>query len=389
VDRRHAWRPAARRDGALSEKGYFGARLPIGVRSRRIEGVNGLSVHLLEAGEVGRPALLLLHGFPELAWSWRKLMPRLAAAGYHVIAPDQRGYGKTIGWDARFDGDLASFRQFNLAQDIVELLFALGLSEVRAVIGHDFGSSVAAHCALVRPDLFRALVMMSAPFAGTPAPAPPSRRPASDLAASLARLTPPRKHYQWYFSGPDAEADMLGAPQGLPDFLRAYYHVKSADWAGNRPHPLAGWSADQLAQLPDYYVMPLAATMPAAVAPVMPSQAEIAHCAWLADDDLAVYARAFAETGLQGGLNWYRCATSGLTGKDLRLFAGRQIEVPAAFIAGAADWGVFQSPGAFEAMQTRGCAEFRGVTLIEGAGHWVQQEQPAATADALLAFLAV
>lgn len=385
MDRRDARRPRPRRDGALTEPDYFGAKLPGGVRSRRIEGVNGLSVHLLEAGEPERPALMLLHGFPELAWSWRKLMPRLAAAGYHVIAPDQRGYGRTTGWNARFDGDLASFRQFNLAQDIVELLFALGLTEVRAVIGHDFGSSVAAHCALVRPDLFCALVMMSAPFAGTPAPAPPAGR-ARDLDAGLAQLTPPRKHYQWYFSTPDAEPDMLGAPQGLPAFLRAYYHVKSADWAGNRPHRLAGWSADQLALLPDYYVMPLAATMPAAVAPFMPSPD--AACAWLPDNDLAVYARAFAETGLQGGLNWYRCATSGLTAKDLRLFAGRQIEVPATFIAGAADWGVFQSPGAFEAMQTRGCAQFRGATLIEGAGHWVQQEQPEATADALLGFLA-
>lgn len=373
----------------MTDADYFGAALPGGVRSRQVEGVSGLSMHLLEAGEPDRPALLLLHGFPELAWSWRKVMPRLAAAGYHVIAPDQRGYGRTTGWDGRYDGDLGSFRQLNLAQDIVELTFALGLADVQAVIGHDFGSSVAAHCALVRPDLFRGLVMMSAPFGGTPAAeTPPAGRPSRDLGAALAALSPPRKHYQWYYSGPQAAPDMLSAPQGLHDFLRAYYHAKSADWAGNRPHRLAGWSADQLALLPDYYVMPLAATMPAAVAPLMPPRAEIAACAWLTEDDLAVYARAFAETGLQGGLNWYRCATNGMTGKDLRLFAGRQIEVPAAFIAGAADWGVFQSPGAFEAMQTRACADFRGATLIAGAGHWVQQEQPEATTDALLAFLA-
>ena len=389
MDRRHARRPHPRRDRALTKPDYFGAQLPDGVRSRTVDVAGALSVHLLEAGAPGRPTLLLLHGFPELAWSWRRVMPRLAEAGYHVVAPDQRGYGRTTGWDPRFDGDLASFRQLSLAQDIVELVFALGLSGVRAVIGHDFGSSVAAHCALVRPDLFRALVMMSAPFAGTPpAQAPAPARPARDLGAALAALTPPRKHYQWYYSGPDAAPDMLGAPQGLHDFLRAYYHAKSADWAGNRPHRLTGWSADQLAQLPDYYVMPLAATMPAACAPLMPTRAEIEACAWLPDADLAVYARAFAETGLQGGLNWYRCVTNGMTGKDLRLFAGRQIEVPAAFIAGAADWGVFQSPGAFEAMQTRACADFRGATLIEGAGHWVQQEQPDATAEALLAFLA-
>ncbi len=388
MGRRHARRPAPRRDRALTEPDYFGAELPDGIRGRRIDGANGLNVALLEAGEPGRPTLMLLHGFPELAWSWRKVMPRLAGAGYHVVAPDQRGYGRTTGWDPRFDGDLASFRQLNLAQDIVELVFALGLADVRAVIGHDFGASVAAHCALVRPDLFRAVAMMSAPFAGTPAPEPPpAGRGNRDLGAALAACAPPRKHYQWYYSGPDAERDMLCAPQGLHDFLRAYYHAKSADWAGNRPHRLAGWGADQLALLPDYYVMPLAATMPAAVAPFMPTRAEIAACAWLTEADLAVYTRAFAETGLQGGLNWYRCATNGLVGKDLRLFAGRQIEVPATFIAGAADWGVFQSPGAFEAMQTRACGAFRGATLIGGAGHWVQQEQPAATADALLAFL--
>ncbi|HEY1426013.1 MAG TPA: alpha/beta hydrolase [Caulobacteraceae bacterium] len=366
----------------------FGAALPDGVRSRRIDGVNGLSVHLLEAGEAGAPAVVLLHGFPELAWSWRKVMPRLAAAGYHVVAPDQRGYGATTGWDARFDGDVGSFRQLNLLQDVLELVFALGLTDVRAVVGHDFGASVAAHCALVRPDVFRAVAMMSAPFAGTPPASAPAASGRPDLHAALAALTPPRKHYQWYYSTPEAEPDMLGAPQGLQAFLRAYYHVKSADWAGNRPHPLTGWSADQLGLLPDYYVMPLAATMPEAVAPFMPAPAQIAACAWLTEAELGVYARAFEHGGMQGGLNWYRCATSGLTGRDLRLFAGRRIEVPAIFIAGAADWGVHQSPGAFEAMQTRACDDFRGAKLIEGAGHWVQQEQPEQVVDALLRFLA-
>jgi pimeloyl-ACP methyl ester carboxylesterase len=369
---------------------YFGAALPDGVRSRTIEGVNGLAMHLLEAGEPGRPAVLLLHGFPELAWSWRKVAPALAAVGYHVIAPDQRGYGATTGWDGRFAGDLGSFRQLNLVQDVLELVFALGLTQVRAVIGHDFGSTVAAHCALVRPDVFASVAMMSAPFAGPPPAKPPPNSPGGpqgDLDAALAACAPPRKHYQWYFSGPDAEADMLGAPQGLAAFLRAYYHVKSADWAGNRPHRLAGWAADQLALMPDYYVMPRGATMAEAVAPFMPSAAEIARCRWLTDAEIDVYVRAFRQTGLQGGLNWYRCGTAGLVAKDLRLFAGRRIEVPALFVAGAADWGVHQSPGAFEAMQTRACADFRGAELIDGAGHWVQQEQPQAVIEALLRFL--
>src|SRR5579871_7039179 len=124
-------------------------------------------MHVLEAGfsEPDRPLILLLHGFPELAWSWRKVMPALAAAGFHVVAPDQRGYGGTTGWDGRFDRDLASFRQLNLAQDAIELVFALGRREAAALVGHDFGSPVAAHCALVRPDIFRRVALMSAPFA--------------------------------------------------------------------------------------------------------------------------------------------------------------------------------------------------------------------------------
>ena len=102
----------------------------------------------------GRPLVLLLHGFPELAYSWRKVMPELAAAGLHVVAPDQRGYGRTTGWDGDYDGDLASFRLFNLVQDSLDLISALGHRRVAAVVGHDFGSPVAAHCALVRPDVF-------------------------------------------------------------------------------------------------------------------------------------------------------------------------------------------------------------------------------------------
>ena len=146
-------------------------KLPQGIRARTVEGVNGMDVQVLEAGseQPTKGSLLLLHGFPELAYSWRKVMLPLADAGYHVIAPDQRGYGGTTGWDARYDGDLAASRPLNLVQDALTLLHALGLHEVAAVIGHDFGSSVAAWCALTRPDVFKSVVMMSSPFAGPPA----------------------------------------------------------------------------------------------------------------------------------------------------------------------------------------------------------------------------
>src|SRR5947209_7118858 len=145
--------------------------LPPGIRSRYVDDINGLRMHVLEAGyePKGRPCVLLLHGFPELAWSWRKVLPAVAAAGYHVVAPDQRGYGRTSGWDARYDGDLASYRILNLVRDAIGVVRAAGHHTVEAVVGHDFGVTVAAWGALVRPDIFRRMVLMSGPFAGPPA----------------------------------------------------------------------------------------------------------------------------------------------------------------------------------------------------------------------------
>src|SRR6202790_4673686 len=158
--------------------------LPSSIRSRFVDDINGLSMHVLEAGfeNKGRPCVLLLHGFPELAYSWRKVMPVLADAGYHVIAPDQRGYGRTTGWAGRYDGDPPSFRPPHLVRAALGLVSAFGYRSVASVLGHDFGSSVAPWCALIRPDVFRSVVLMSAPFAGAPqlpfdtADAPPQMR---------------------------------------------------------------------------------------------------------------------------------------------------------------------------------------------------------------------
>ena len=169
----------------------------------------------------------------------------IAAAGFHVIAPDQRGYGRTTGWDGRYDGDLGSFRMLNLVRDALGLLWALGRRSVAAVIGHDFGSPVAAYCALIRPDVFRSVVLMSAPFAGPPAvPLGATESPAAgSIHDDLAALTPARKHYQWYYSTPGADRDMRDCAQGVHAFLRAYYHHKSADWPDNKPFALAAWTA--------------------------------------------------------------------------------------------------------------------------------------------------
>jgi pimeloyl-ACP methyl ester carboxylesterase len=368
--------------------------VPSGLRARFVPDINGLRIHMLEAGfeTPDRPCILLLHGFPELAYSWRRVMPSLAAAGYHVIAPDLRGYGRTTGWDAGDDNGLHSFRLLNAVRDALGLVAALGYRSVAAVVGHDFGSPVAAWCALVRPDVFRSVALMSAPFAGPPAlPFDTLRRgpaaPAPDIHAALAALDRPRKHYQWYYSTRPANADMWHSPQGVHDFLRAYYHHKSADWPQNRPFKLQGWTAEELAKMPTYYIMDLHEDMPATVAHHMPSAAAIAACEWLPDDALRVYSSEYQRTGFQGGLQWYRRGTGGLDTAELQLFSGRSIDVPATFIAGSSDWGVYQNPGAVERMQQTACSRFLGCHLIDGAGHWVQQEQPARAAELLLQFV--
>ena len=345
-------------------------------------------MHVLEAGagpdDRSRPCLLLLHGFPELAYSWRKVMLPLANAGYHVIAPDQRGYGRTTGWDGRYDGDLASYRLTNLVKDQVELLDKLDIKTVAAVVGHDFGSPVAAWCALLHPEIFRSLALMSSPFAGPPATPLPPPDPVHDALAALPR---PRKHYQGYDSTRAADADMRDCPQGIHAFLRAYYHSKSADWKQNRPHELAAWSAPELATMPTYYIMELAQDMAQTAAAYMPTAAEITACRWLNEDELRVYSEEFARTGFQAALQWYRCRTTGRFNDDLAIHAGCAVEVPACFIAGKSDWGPYQRPGDLARMRKSGFAQDRGCHFIEGAGHWVQQEQPAEVVRLLLGFL--
>ncbi len=371
--------------------------LPTGIRSRSLPNVNGLNMHFLEAG-FDQPAdqpvkgrLLLLHGFPELAYSWRKVMLPLAQAGFHVVAPDQRGYGHTTGWHGDYDGDLAPSRPLNLVQDALALVFALGWQDVNAVVGHDFGSSVAAWCGLVRPDVFRSVVMMSAPFAGPPTLGSGKASPnlwGADLHVALAHLPRPRKHYQWFYATREADADMRLSPQGIHRFLRAYYHHKSADWQPNQPFKLAGVDPHELAKMPTYYVMDLAMGMAETVAQEMPTAEAVAACRWLPDEELAVYAAEFARTGFQGALNWYRASLDEALGAELKLYAGRTIDVPSLFVAGQSDWGIYQKPGAYEAMQRKACTQMKACHFLPGAGHWVQQEQPGLVGDLLLSFLA-
>ena len=139
--------------------------------------------------------------------------------------------------------------------------------------------------------------------------------------------------------------------------------------------------------MPTYYIMDRDRDMAATVAEAMPTPEEIAACAWLPDDEMRVYSDAFARSGFQGGLQWYRCATSPAFRPELQLFSDRSIEVPACYIAGKSDWGIYQKPGDFEAMQETACTRFIGCHLVDGAGHWVQQEQPEAVNSLLLEFL--
>ncbi|KAH9925650.1 alpha/beta-hydrolase [Epithele typhae] len=342
-----------------------------GITSRLIP-VRDLNMHILEAGDPTAPLLLLLHGFPELAYSWRAVLAPLARLGYHVVAPDQRGYGRTLPRAlqdpaapvlVQYDDDLTPYRLLNLAHDAIALAYALGHTAAAGVVGHDFGSVVAGVVALARPDLVRTAVFMSAPFPGAPAlplaSAAPSPSPAAALVAALARID--REHYTHYFASPRANADMHG----------------TADHAGDDPRPLP-LTLEAAAALPPYYVMPRGVGMPAVVAPA--TAGEVASARWLDEAALGVYVREFGRTGFQGGLNWYRTMGAEVGGEDwgLRMFGGTRVEMPAMFVAGRRDWGTYQSPGALERMRREVCARMEedDVVLVDGAGHWVQQERP-------------
>jgi|TARA_B110001454_G_scaffold53475_1_gene52341 pimeloyl-ACP methyl ester carboxylesterase len=373
------------------ETKFWSADMECAVRSQIITGINGLDMHVLESGYENpeNPTILLLHGFPEIAYSWRKLFRPLTEAGFHVVAPDMRGYGQTTGWSDRYEDPLESFSMLNLVSDCVELIDSLGKDYVSAVVGHDFGSPVAGWSANIRPDKFRSLVLMSAPFAGMPRSREKSRNFFTDydIHSAMAKLERPRKHYQQYYTTEQANKDMLEAPQGLHMFLRSYYHHKSADWMQNNPVPLKEWSAEEAAKMPTYYIMDFDDTMADTVAQEVPSQNQIDSCVWLTDEELDIYAIEYGRTGFQGGLNWYRSGSYSPNQKIMRSFAGMKIDVPTIFIAGENDWGAFQRPGSLDLMQSQACSDFRGTKFIQNAGHWVQQEQPAEVANLILEHL--
>ena len=372
--------------------------LPAGISEDYIDCTTscGLNFHVLKAGTPGQPLILFCHGYPEISFSWRKIMPTIARAGFFCVAMDQRGYGRTTGWEDRpfHDVDLAQYTMTNLVRDLACLVYRLGYTEVTCIVGHDFGAVSSAMAALMRPDMFRATIQMSHPHHAPPTPqfGDDPVKSSIDIQAELAKLTPPRKHYKWYNSTPTAASDWDNPPQGLEAYLRGYFHLKSADWKHNAPRPLSEWSAQELAIMPEYYIMQADDSMPQTVSKNMAGENAAQTESWLSPADLQVYCREWHRVGFQGALNWYRAQTASTpqSKKDLLLYAGRRIEVPCTFISGAQDWGNYQQPGAFEAYEDEKCVEkgcFRGATLIDGAGHWVQQEQPDAVTNAVLDFV--
>jgi pimeloyl-ACP methyl ester carboxylesterase len=249
---------------------------------------------------------------------------------------------------------------------------------------------------------------MSSPFEGAPSlpfdtangatngptkgTAPPRPAPTDDeLDAELAKLNPPRKYYQNYQRTRGANDNMLHAPQGLHAFFRAYYHYKSADWKGNKPHPLKARTAEEMAQIPTYYVMERDKGMAETVAPMMPSTAEIAACQWLTEAEVDVYATEYARTEFTGALQGYRVrrGSDPKSIAEMHTFSGRAIDVPSMFVGGKSDWGVYQTPGAVDRMRTSACSRMVGFHLLDGAGHWVQQEQPEQVSRLLTEFLSM
>ena len=320
---------------------------------------------------------------PELAYSWRKVMLPLAEAGYHVAAPDQRGYGRTSGWDGSYDGDLRAYGMLNLVRDAMGLVAALGRDSAAAVIGHDFGSPVAAYAALIRPDIFRSAVMRSGPFSGPP-PLPAGEYRGSGAAGSaaiqadLAALDRPRKHYQSYYCTPARRRRHARRPAGrarlsarlLPHEERRLAAEPAASACGLERRR-AGQAAQLLRECSWQTTCRPRSPARCRAPQRLPPASGCRTMSWPSTR------RSSAATAFRGGLQWYRAARDPAAAAQLQLFSGRRVDAPTCFIAGASDWGVYQSPGALERMQQQACTQMLDCSLVEGAGHWVQQEQPA------------
>ncbi len=306
---------------------------------------NGITQRYAHCGE--GPLVLFCHGWPESWYSWRQTMRAVADAGYRAVAPDMRGYGGT---DA--PAEIEHYTILDLVGDMTALVRELGAREA-VVVGHDWGAPVAWHCALLRPDLFKAVVGMSVPWAP---------RGGIDLLSALAKMGITR-FYMQYFQAPGvAEAEFERDVRGA---LRRIYHTASGDLRetgkGFAVLPENGGFLDNT---------------------VDPERLP----AWLSEADLDWFAGEFSRTGFRGGLNWYRNLA-----RNWRLTApwhGQPIAQPSMFLAGTRD-GVLKFPASMQQIEAfpRTLPGIRGCHLIDGAGHWVQQERADEVNQRLLEFL--
>ncbi|MEW6440012.1 MAG: alpha/beta hydrolase [bacterium] len=308
---------------------------------------NGIRMHAAEQGR--GPLVILCHGFPELWYSWRHQLPALAAAGYRAVAPDQRGYGQTDRPEP-----IEAYDIFRLTGDMVGLVQALG--EQKAVIaGHDWGAPVAWHCALLRPDIFRAVVLLSVPFL----PRIPGDLRPTDLMKLMAGDE--NEFYQLYFQEPGKAEAELEADVGRTMRLVLY------SLSGNPP-PEKRWrfifpkTQNFLATATDPHTLP----------------------PWLTEEDLGVFTREFERTGFRGGLNWYRNIDRMW---ELTPFLnGARLRQPSLFVAGEEDSVITMYRQAFDTLEENAPALKKKV-LLPGAGHWVQQERPEEVNRILIEFL--
>lgn len=316
----------------------------------RIVETNGIRMHIAEQGE--GPLVLLCHGFPESWYSWRHQLPALAAAGFHAVAPDMRGYGRT---DAPLQ--IEQYTLLHLVGDMTGLLDALG-AETAVVAGHDWGAPVAWHAALLRPDRFRAVIGLSVPYRPRGRVRPTTAMPQTDDAV----------FYQLYFQTPGAaeaefERDVRAA---IRNSLYSISGDAPAGERGGRSGPVGmvprtgGWIASRPGP------------------PALP--------AWLDEGDVDFYAAEFARTGFRGGLNWYRNIDRNW--ELLAPFAGAKVTVPALYIAGDRDLVLgFAGMTELVANLTQFVPQLRRTLILPGCGHWTQQERPQPVTAAMLDFL--
>ncbi len=315
-----------------------------GIRHRYVD-ARGLRMHIAEAGT--GPLVLLLHGFPECWYSWRHQLTALAQAGYHAVAPDQRGYCRTGGPDAADE-----YTILHLTGDVIALMDALG--EPRAVVaGHDWGAPVAWHAALLRPDRVRGVIGLSVPYR--------PRGSSPPIAAMRSMLGD--GFYMIYFQQPDvADAELAADPRRT--FTRLLYSA-SGDGPGGAPIvPPGGGFLDAGAEPPGSSGLP----------------------GWLTSEDIETFVTEYRDSGFTGPLNWYRNID-----RNWELTAAwhhAPVTVPALFIAGDRDL-VISGPGMREMLpRLREVApRLREPVLLSGCGHWTQQERPDEVSNAMIGFI--